>query len=203
MTIHLHQYDIPDNLSFHGTVAVDTETSGLNLKRDRLCLIQLSDGNGDAHLVHFPTPRYDAPRLKRLIADDTVTKLFHFARFDIAVLSQRLNVWCTPVYCTKIASKLVRTYTDRHSLKELCRDLLGIEMTKAQQSSDWGAAILTQEQQIYAASDVLHLHRLREKLDVMLEREDRSDLAIKCFAFIQTRARLDLAGWGKDDIFAH
>ena len=203
MTIHLHQYDIPDNLSFHGTVAVDTETSGLNLKRDRLCLIQLSDGNGDAHLVHFPTPRYDAPRLKRLIADDTVTKLFHFARFDIAVLSQRLNVWCTPVYCTKIASKLVRTYTDRHSLKELCRDLLGIEMTKAQQSSDWGAAILTQEQQIYAASDVLHLHRLREQLDVMLEREDRSDLAIKCFAFIQTRARLDLAGWGKDDIFAH
>jgi len=203
MTIHLHQYDIPDNLSFHGTVAVDTETSGLNLKRDRLCLIQLSDGNGDAHLVHFPTPRYDAPRLKRLIADDTVTKLFHFARFDIAVLSQRLNVWCTPVYCTKIASKLVRTYTDRHSLKELCRDLLGIEMTKAQQSSDWGAAILTQEQQIYAASDVLHLHQLREKLDVMLEREDRSDLAIKCFAFIQTRAQLDLAGWGKDDIFAH
>ena len=203
MTIHLHQYDIPDNLSFHGTVAVDTETSGLNLKRDRLCLIQLSDGNGDAHLVHFPTPRYDAPRLKRLIADDTVTKLFHFARFDIAVLSQRLNVWCTPVYCTKIASKLVRTYTDRHSLKELCRDLLGIEMTKAQQSSDWGAAILTQEQQIYAASDVLHLHRLREKLDVMLERENRSDLAIKCFAFIQARAQLDLAGWGADDIFAH
>ena len=203
MTIHLHQYDIPDNLSFHGTVAVDTETSGLNLKRDRLCLIQLSDGNGDAHLVHFPTPRYDAPRLKRLIADDTVTKLFHFARFDIAVLSQRLNVWCTPVYCTKIASKLVRTYTDRHSLKELCRDLLGIEMTKAQQSSDWGAAILTQEQQIYAASDVLHLHQLREKLDVMLERENRSDLATKCFAFIQTRAQLDLAGWGADDIFAH
>ena len=203
MTIHLHQYDIPDTLSFHGTVAVDTETSGLNLKRDRLCLIQLSDGNGDAHLVHFPTPRYDAPRLKRLIADDTVTKLFHFARFDIAVLSQRLNVWCTPVYCTKIASKLVRTYTDRHSLKELCRDLLGIELTKAQQSSDWGAAILSQEQQIYAASDVLHLHRLREQLDVMLEREDRSDLAIKCFAFIQTRARLDLAGWGEDDIFAH
>ena len=203
MTIHLHQYDIPDNLSFHGTVAVDTETSGLNLKRDRLCLIQLSDGNGDAHLVHFPTPRYEAPRLKQLIADETVTKLFHFARFDIAVLSQRLNVWCTPVYCTKIASKLVRTYTDRHSLKELCRDLLGIELTKAQQSSDWGAAILTQEQQIYAAADVLHLHRLREKLDVMLEREDRSDLANKCFAFIQTRARLDLAGWGEDDIFAH
>ena len=203
MTIHLHQYDIPDNLSFHGTVAVDTETSGLNLKRDRLCLIQLSDGNGDAHLVHFPTPRYDAPRLKRLIADETVTKLFHFARFDIAVLSQRLNVWCTPVYCTKIASKLVRTYTDRHSLKELCRALLGIELTKAQQSSDWGAATLTQEQQIYAASDVLHLHRLREKLDVMLERENRSDLATKCFAFIQTRARLDLAGWGADDIFAH
>ncbi len=203
MTIHLHQYDIPDNLSFHGTVAVDTETSGLNLKRDRLCLIQLSDGNGDAHLVHFPTPRYEAPRLKRLIADETVTKLFHFARFDIAVLSQRLNVWCTPVYCTKIASKLVRTYTDRHGLKELCRDLLGIELTKAQQSSDWGKAVLTQEQQIYAAADVLHLHRLREKLDVMLEREDRSDLANKCFAFIQTRARLDLAGWGEDDIFAH
>ena len=203
MTIHLHQYDIPDNLSFHGTVAVDTETSGLNLKRDRLCLIQLSDGNGDAHLVQFPTPKYEAPRLKRLIADETVTKIFHFARFDIAVLSQRLNVQCTPVYCTKIASKLVRTYTDRHSLKELCRDLLGIELTKAQQSSDWGAAILTQEQQIYAAADVLHLHRLREKLDMMLKREDRSDLANKCFAFIQTRARLDLAGWGEDDIFAH
>ena len=203
MTIHLHQYDIPDNLSFHGTVAVDTETSGLNLKRDRLCLIQLSDGNGDAHLVHFPTPRYDAPRLKRLIADETVTKLFHFARFDIAVLSQRLNVWCAPVYCTKIASKLVRTYTDRHGLKELCRDLLGIELTKTQQSSDWGKAVLTQEQQIYAAADVLHLHRLREKLDVMLEREGRSDVANKCFAFIQTRARLDLAGWGEDDIFAH
>ena len=203
MTIHLHQYDIPKNLSVSDFIAIDTETTGLNVKRDRLCLVQLSVGNGDAHLVHFPTPRYDAPRLKQLLADRAVVKLFHFARFDVAVLSERLNVWCTPIYCTKIASKLVRTYTDRHSLKELCQDLLGLDLSKAQQSSDWGAKILTAEQQKYAAADVCHLHQLREKLDLMLEREGRMDLAQECFSFLPTRVRLDLAGWGRQDIFTH
>ena len=203
MTIHLHQYDIPKNLSVSDFVALDTETTGLNVKRDRLCLVQLSAGNGDAHLIHFPTPQYDAPHLKQLLADRTVVKLLHFARFDVAVLFERLNVWCTPIYCTKIASKLVRTYTDRHSLKELCQDLLGLELSKAQQSSDWGAKILTAKQQNYAAADVCHLHQLREKLDLMLEREGRKDLAQECFSFLPTRVRLDLAGWGSEDIFTH
>ena len=203
MTIHLHQYDIPKNLSVSDFVALDTETTGLNVKRDRLCLVQLSAGNGDAHLIHFPTPRYDAPHLKQRLADRAVVKLFHFARFDVAVLFERLNVWCTPIYCTKIASKLVRTYTDRHSLKELCQDLLGLELSKTQQSSDWGAKILTAKQQNYAAADVCHLHQLREKLDLMLEREGRKDLAQECFSFLPTRVRLDLAGWGSEDIFTH
>ena len=203
MTIHLHQYDIPQDLLFSDFVAVDTETTGLNIKRDRLCLVQLSAGDGDAHLIQFPTPRYDAPHLKQLLVDPTVVKLFHFARFDVGVLFERLNVWCTPIYCTKIVSKLVRTYTDRHSLRELCRDLLGLDLSKAQQSSDWGAEILSIEQQKYAASDVFHLQRIREKLDFMLEREGRKDLAQECFSFLPTRIRLDLAGWADEDIFSH
>ena len=203
MTIHVHQYDIPEGLTFSGSVAVDTETMGLNPKRDRLCLVQLSSGDGDAHLVHFPQPRYDAPYLTQLLTDQDITKIFHFARFDIAILSERLHIKCQPVYCTKIASKLARTYTDRHGLQDLCRDLLKIELSKAQQSSDWGAEILTIEQQKYAAADVFHLQRIREKLDFMLDREGRRDLAQECFSFLPTRVRLDLAGWADEDIFSH
>ncbi len=203
MSIHMYQYDIPQELAFTDSVAIDTETMGLDIKRDRLCLVQLSGGNGDAHLVQFPTPKYDAPNLKHLLLDKAITKLFHFARFDTAVLSERLNVVCEPIYCTKIASKLVRTYTDRHGLKELCRELLGVELSKVQQSSDWGALTLTSDQQKYAAADVLHLHKLREKLDIMLERENRSLLAERCFAALSTRVMLDQKGWGSEDIFAH
>ena len=203
MTIHTHQYDIPEGLTFSGSVAVDTETMGLNPKRDRLCLVQLSSGDGDAHLVHFPQPRYDAPYLKQLLTDQNITKIFHFARFDIAILSERLHIKCQPVYCTKIASKLARTYTDRHGLQDLCRDLLKIELSKAQQSSDWGSEALTVRQQEYAAADVLHLHQLKSQLDVMLEREGRTILAKECFSFISTRTTLDQNGWAQEDIFAH
>lgn len=207
MTNHLYQHDLPEGVRFGASVAVDCETMGLNHLRDRLCLIQLSGGDGNAHLVQFPGPSatlpYRAPRLAALLADPNVTKLFHFARFDVAAIQHYLGVDCAPVYCTKIASRLTRTFTDRHSLKDLCRDLLGIEISKQQQSSDWGAAKLTQEQIDYAASDVLHLHGLKAKLDQMLAREGRSDLAQACFQFLPYRATLDLAGWGSDDIFAH
>jgi ribonuclease D len=203
MTIELHQGDLPDGLDFGGSVAVDTETMGLRPDRDRLCLVQLSAGDGTAHLVQFPDRAYDAPRLRGLLADPATTKLFHYARFDIAVLKRYLGVDCTPLYCTKIASKLCRTFTDRHGLKDLCRDLLGVELSKQQQTSDWGAAELSREQIGYAASDVLHLHALRERLDAMLAREDRADLAAACFAFLPARAALDLAGWPDEDIFAH
>ena len=202
-TIELHQNDLPDGLELGTSVAIDTETMGLHLARDRLCLAQLSAGDGVCHLVQFAQGHYDAPNLKRLLADPAVTKLFHYARFDVAVLHHHLGVVCRPIYCTKIASKLVRTFTDRHGLKDLCRDLIGVELTKQQQSSDWGAATLTEEQLRYAASDVAHLHRLREALDVMLAREGRSELAAACFAFLPTRAALDLAGWAEEDIFAH
>lgn len=201
--IHLHKNDLPANLNLGPIVAMDTETMGLNPQRDRLCLVQLSDGKGDAHLVQFAKGEYAAPNLKKLLTDANVTKLFHFARFDIASMMAYLGVMTGPVYCTKIASRLARTFTDRHGLKDLTRDLLGIEISKQQQSSDWGNAELSKEQLEYAASDVMHLHALKAKLDVMLLREGRKDVADACFAFLPVRAALDLAGWPETDIFAH
>ncbi len=203
MSIHLHRGDLPPDIDFTGVVAIDTETMGLNPHRDRLCLVQLSAGDGVCHLVQLAPGQYEAPRLRALLVDPTVLKLFHFGRFDIAVLRHHLGVLAGPVYCTKIASKLVRTFTDRHGLKDLCRDLLGVDLSKQQQSSDWGAAELSDEQLRYAASDVLHLHALRAKLDVMLAREGRSAIAAACFEFLPTRALLDLAGWPEEDIFTH
>ncbi len=203
MTYSLYQGDLPADLDLGSIVAVDTETMGLNVPRDRLCLVQLSSGDGSAHLVQLAPGRYDAPNLRRLLGDPAVTKLFHFARFDLASLGHWLGTWATPLYCTKVASKLVRTFTDRHGLKDLCRDLLGVDIAKQQQSSDWGAAELTPEQLTYAASDVLHLHRLKAALDAMLAREGRSELAAATFDYLPTRARLDLAGWPEVDIFAH
>ncbi len=207
MTIHLHQGDLPSDLDLGPVVAVDTETMGLNPLRDRLCLVQLSAGDGVCHAVQIPWApagaRHGAPQLERLLADDRVLKIFHFARFDLAALSQHLGVACRPVYCTKVASRLARTFTDRHGLKDLCRELLGIDLSKQQQSSDWGAPELTPEQLRYAASDVLHLHALRDRLDEMLEREGRRELAEACFRFLPSRAALDLAGWGEVDIFEH
>jgi len=199
----LHRGDLPEGLLFGDAVAVDTEAMGLNPHRDRLCLVQLSRGDGDAHLVQFPSGCYDAPNLKRLLTDPSVMKLFHFARFDIAILHHYLGVMPQPLYCTKIASRLVRTFTDRHGLRDLCKDLLGVDLKKEQQSSDWGAPSLTDEQLRYAASDVLHLHALRAKLDEMLAREKRVGLAQRCFEFLPARAILDLAGWAEQDIFAH
>ncbi len=203
MPINLHQQDLPDGLDLGAVVAVDTEAMGLNPHRDRLCLVQLSAGNGECHLVQFPRSDYRAPRLCRLLGDPAVEKLFHFARYDLAIIRQYLGVLCRPVYCTKIASKLARTYTDRHSLKDLCQELLGIELSKQMQSSDWGAAELTEEQLSYAARDVLHLHEIRRRLDRMLAREGRQALAAGCFAFLPQRAELDLAGWAGQDIFAY
>jgi ribonuclease D len=203
MAIRLHMGDLPDGADLGPLVAIDTETLGLNPHRDRLCLVQLSSGNGDAHLVQVAAGQLQAPNLTRILADPNVLKLFHFARFDLAVLAKTFNVMASPVYCTKVASKLVRTYTDRHGLKELARELLGIEISKQQQSSDWAAPTLTDAQQAYAASDVLYLHALREKLDAMLARENRADLAEACFGFLPTRAKLDLVGWPDTDIFSH
>lgn len=209
MANHLHQGDLPDGLDLGKLIAVDTETAGLHPIRDRLCVIQLSAGDGDAHLVQFPRPadgappEYSAPNLRRLLADPDVEKIFHFARFDLAVLQRDLGLHAAPVFCTKIASKLVRTYTDRHGLRDICQELLSISISKEQQSSDWGAAKLSDAQVGYAAADVLHLHALRDALKTMLEREDRMDLAASCFAFLPTRAALDLAGWDTVDIFAH
>ena len=203
MTVTYHRGDLPAGLSFGTSVAIDSETMGLNPWRDRLCVVQLSAGDGTAHVVQLPQGQYDAPNLKALLTDPAVTKIFHFGRFDIAVLQQYLGVVTTPVYCTKIASKLVRTFTDRHGLKDLCKELLNIELSKQQQSSDWGADTLTEEQLKYAASDVLYLHEMREKLDVMLAREGRTELAKACFEFLPARALLDLAGWPEADIFAH
>ena len=199
----LYRGDLPDGLDFGPVVAIDSETMGLNPGRDRLCLVQLSGGDGDAHLVQVLPGGAPAPNLERLLADSDTLKLFHFGRFDIAVLLHRFGVLTRPVYCTKIASRLVRTYTDRHGLKDLVRELLDIDISKQQQSSDWGAAELTAAQIDYAASDVLHLHRLRAALDARLVREGRSDLARACFDFLPERARLDLAGWDEIDIFAH
>lgn len=204
MGFHVHQEDLPPGLTFGDSVAIDSETMGLNPHRDRLCLIQLSRGDGDCHMVQFADDSpYDAPNLKAMLADPGVLKIFHFARFDLAVIQQYLGLSCGPIYCTKVASKLVRTFTDRHGLKDLCRELLGIEISKQQQSSDWGAAALTDEQIAYAASDVLHLHLLKQKLDTMLAREHRGDLAEACFIFLPHRAALDLKGWPEIDIFDH
>ncbi len=203
MTIHLHKGDLPDGLTFGQSVAVDTETMGLNPIRDRLCLVQLSSGDGAAHLVQIPQTGINAPNLCALLTDPDVLKIFHFARFDIAVLQAYLGLICKPVYCTKIASKLSRTYTDKHGLRDNCKELLGFDLNKQQQSSDWGADDLTDDQKKYAASDVYHLHDLKEKLDVMLAREGRTDLAQQCFDFLPARAELDLIGWDDTDIFAH
>ncbi len=203
MKIKLHQNDLPDGLNLGPVVAIDTETLGLNPFRDRLCLAQLSSGDGVCHAVQFAAGNYAAPNLKKLLADPATTKLFHFARFDIAMFRRYLNVECKPVYCTKIASKLVRTYTDRHGLKDLVRELLGVELSKEQQSSDWGAKDLTEKQLSYAANDVAYLHQLKAALDGMLAREGRTDLAKACFDFLPSRAELDLAGWEDVDVFAH
>ena len=204
MTITVHSNDLPPDTGFGGAVAIDTETLGLNPHRDRLCVVQLSAGDGNAHLVQFEKGRYDAPNLKALLADPGVLKIFHFGRFDIAVLSRYLGVTARPVYCTKIAAKLVRTFTDRHGLKDLCRELLGVEISKQQQTSDWGQPVLTPEQLSYAASDVLHLHALKSKLDALLQREGRTGLAEACFSFLPYRAELDLKGWSEDaDVFNH
>src|SRR5690349_21013873 len=203
MSHQLHHGDLPEGLAFGSAVAIDTEAMGLNPHRDRLCLVQLSAGDGSAHLVQLEAGGYEAPRLKRLLSDPAVLKLFHFARFDLAVLYRYLEVMPKPVYCTKIASRLARTFTDKHGLRDLCKDLLGIELKKEQQSSDWGASSLTDEQLRYAASDVLHLHALRARLDAMLAREGRGELARRCFEFLPSRALLDLAGWAEQDIFAH
>ena len=203
VTNHLHQGDLPEGLNLGPVVAVDSETMGLITQRDPLCVIQLSAGDGDAHLVQLNRKKYDAPRLKALLADKNVEKIFHFARFDVAAFRHWLGVQTKPIYCTKIASKLCRTYTDRHGLKDLTRELLGVEISKQQQSSDWGAETLSKAQIDYAASDVLYLHALKEKLEAMLAREGRAKLARACFDFLPSRADLDLAGWPETDIFAH
>lgn len=203
MTIHFHKADLPDGLDLGPRVAVDTETLGLSLVRDRLCVVQLSAGDGDAHVVQMDRPVYDCPNLKALLADTSVEKIFHFARFDIAMIEKWLGVACGPVFCTKIASKLARTYTDRHGLKDVAREIAGAELSKQQQSSDWGADALSEAQLAYAASDVLHLHAIADGLTAMLEREGRMDMARACFDFLPVRARLDLAGWDETDIFAH
>ena len=204
MSVHLHEEDLPEGVLAPGPVAVDTETMGLQLGRDRLCVVQISDGRGDEHLVRFgPGSDYAAPNLKAVLSDPERLKLYHFARFDLASIKAYLGVIAAPVYCTKTASRLIRTYTDRHGLKELIKELLSQEISKQQQSSDWGAPELSDAQKDYAASDVRYLHALKEHLDVRLEREGRMDLAMACFEFLPHRALLDLAGWAEEDIFAH
>lgn len=203
MKVHLHKDDLPANIDFGRSVAVDTETQGLSMVRDKLCLVQLSDGNGDAHIVQVDRRTYDCPNLKALLGDQSIEKIFHFARFDVAVIKRDLGVVCTPVFCTKIASGLVRTYTDRHGLKDICKELLSVDISKQQQSSDWAAEALTDAQLNYAASDVLYLHQLKTILSARLLREDRFELAAACFAFLPARADLDLLGWADVDIFSH
>lgn len=203
MNIQFHTGDLPDHVQFRDSVAIDTETMGLNPLRDRLCVVQLSAGDGSAHLVRLPKGQYAAPNLKRLLADPGIVKIFHFARFDVAVLKHYLQVDTTPIYCTKIASKLIRTYTDRHGLRDVCKELLNVDISKGQQSSDWGNDDLSDAQCKYAASDVLHLHALKSHLDTMLEREGRRELAQACFDFLPVRAELDLLGWSETDIFSH
>lgn len=203
MTIHYHKYDLPDGLEIKGDIAVDTEAMGLNNNRDRLCVVQISNGNGEAHIIHFPEPKFDCKNLKKLLSDKDRVKLFHFGRFDIAILQHYLEISISNVYCTKIASRLCRTFTDMHGLKDLCHDLIGVKINKQQQTSYWGAESLTEDQQSYAASDVLYLHKLREKLNAMLKREGRMEIAQKCFDFLPARAELDDMGWNEFDIFQH
>ena len=203
MTIRLHRGDLPDISAYKGAVAIDTETMGLDPHRDRLCVVQLSPGDGSADVVQIAPGQDRAPNIERLLADPSLTKLFHFGRFDIGVLAKTFGVMARPVYCTKIASRLARTYTDKHGLKDLARELIGIDLSKQQQLSDWGAEELTDAQVAYAASDVLHLHALRDRLDAMLAREGRTELAAACFGFLPERVRLDLAGWADQDIFSH
>ena len=203
MTIRLHRSDLPDLKRYRGAVAIDTETMGLDPRRDRLCLVQLSPGDGSADIVQIPLGSTDAPNLKLLLGDAALLKIFHYARFDLGMLYKTFGVMPGPVYCTKIASRLTRTYTDKHGLKDLARDLVGIDLSKQQQLSDWGAETLTDAQLAYAATDVLHLHALKGKLDVLLAREGREELAAACFRFLPDRVRLDLAGWAAEDIFAH
>src|SRR5690349_20211830 len=203
MTIRLHRGDLSDLSRYKDAVAIDTETMGLNPHRDRLCVVQLSSGDGSADVIQIPPGPINAPNLKKLLGDAAITKIFHFARFDLAVLYHSLGIMPAPIYCTKIASRLARTYTDRHGLKDLVRELLNIDLSKQQQSSDWGAETLTEPQVAYAASDVLHLHALKDRLDTLLAREGRTDLATACFRFLPDRARLDLQGWSEQDIFAH
>jgi ribonuclease D len=203
MTVRLHRGDLPDLSRYTSSVAIDTETMGLNPHRDRLCVVQLSNGDGSADVVQIPKDAANAPNLKALLGNPAITKIFHFARFDLAALYHAFGVMPQPVYCTKIASRLSRTYTDRHGLKDLVREVLNIDLSKQQQSSDWGAQQLNEAQLAYAASDVLHLHALRERLDAMLAREGRAELAKACFEFLPTRVKLDLGGWEDEDIFAH
>jgi len=203
MNIELHHGDLPDTVSFGPILAIDTEAMGLHPKRDRLCLAQMTDGSGTVHLVKFGTPPLKAPNLTKVLADKNILKLFHFARFDVALLKAYLGVDISPVYCTKIASKLTRTFTDRHGLKDLVKELTGVDLSKQQQTSDWGTETLTQAQLEYAASDVVHLHKLKEGLDRLLEREGRVKLAKACFEFLPTRAELDLLDWAEEDVFAH
>ncbi len=203
MTIRLHRGDLPDLKRYAGAVAIDTETMGLDPRRDRLCVVQLSPGDGSADVVQIPPGARDAPNIKALLADPSRVKIFHFARFDMGMLFAAFGVMAHPVYCTKIASRLSRTYTDKHGLKDLSREVLGVDISKQQQSSDWGATELTDAQVTYAASDVLHLHALKDKLDLMLAREGRTELAQACFGFLADRVRLDLAGWAAEDIFSH
>jgi ribonuclease D len=203
MTNFLHKNDLPAEINFNKSIAIDSETMGLNIIRDRLCLVQISAGNGDAHLVQFEQGKYDAPNLRRILADEKIQKIFHFARFDLAALQFYLKVEVQNIYCTKIASRLVRTYTEAHGLKVLCEELLGVELSKKQQSSDWGNLKITEKQLEYAASDVLHLHKLQEKLDKMLEREGRAEIFKSCLKFLPTRVKLDLQGFGAGDIFSH
>lgn len=203
MTNYLHKGDLPANVTLSGDIAVDTEAMGLNNKRDRLCVVQLSDGKGDAHLVQFEKGNYQAPNLVKLLGDTKRTKIFHFARFDLAIMREYLGIRVAPIYCTRTASRLARTYTDKHGYKDICKELLGVDISKHQQTSDWGSSTLTQEQVDYAASDVLHLHKLKAKLDDMIAREGRQELLAACCGFLPFRAELDLAGWANEDIFAH
>jgi ribonuclease D len=203
MTIFLHKNDLPAEIKFSDSIAIDSETMGLNILRDRLCLVQISAGDGDAHLVQFEAGKYDAPNLKKILTDKKILKLFHFARFDVAALQHYLQIDIENIYCTKIASRLTRTYSDAHGLKAICEELLGIELSKKQQTSDWGNSEITQKQMEYAASDVLHLHRLKLKLDEMLRRENRTEIFESCIKFLPTRAKLDLQGFIGLDIFSH
>jgi len=203
VTIHFYQDDIPSELDFGVSIAIDTETQGLNLQRDRLCLIQLSSGNGDAHLVQFEKKKYNAPNLRKLLSDKKTLKIFHFARFDLAAIKIYLEIQCAPVFCTRIASRLTRTYTDKHGLKDICSELIGVEISKQQQQSDWASSELSQNQREYAASDVLYLHQLKDVLEHRLKRENRLEIARGCFDFLKYQVDLDIQGWGEQNIFAH